>query len=94
MPKKLERIRCGIRTWVGTDEKGVVLAGKDLLIFEFFSLLVQIPVWFRLKSMRKQLRNRMILPLSTSCMHASAFLVPEGSIAKFQPLFFNGIQVR
>jgi hypothetical protein len=44
--------------------------------------------------MRKQQENRMILPLSTSSMHASAFLMPERPIAEFWPFCLNGIELR
>jgi hypothetical protein len=35
----------------------------------------------------------MILPLNTSSIHASAFLVPESFIAEFQPCCLNGIEL-
>jgi hypothetical protein len=34
-------------------------------------------------SMQKQQENRMVLPLNTSSMHPSAFLMPERPIAEF-----------
>jgi hypothetical protein len=36
----------------------------------------------------------MILPLSTSIIHARAFMVPERPIAEFKPLCLNGSELR
>jgi hypothetical protein len=44
--------------------------------------------------MRKQQENRMVLPLNTSSMHASAFLMPERPIAELKPFGLNGIELR
>jgi hypothetical protein len=57
----------------------------DLLSFAFFFFRF----WegflsdFAFFSMRKQQKNRVILPLINSSMHASDFLVPERPIARF-----------
>jgi hypothetical protein len=53
------------------------LAEIDLLIFAFFFAFGTVSCLILLFSMRKQQENRMIVPLNTSSMHASAFLVLE-----------------
>jgi hypothetical protein len=44
--------------------------------------------------MQKLQENRMILPLNTSSMHASAFVVPEMPIAELKPFCLNDIELR
>jgi hypothetical protein len=53
MPQQLKRTRCAVGTWVGTAEKGAVLAGKDLLIFAFFFAFGTVSCLILLSSMKK-----------------------------------------
>jgi hypothetical protein len=67
---------------------------NGLVHFRVFFAFGTVSCLILLFTMRKQQENRMIFPLNTSSMHASAFSVPERPIAEFWPFCLNGIELR